>query len=188
MKIFFMVSFNSFKKVFGIATSYGSEFWNLIMSFIFKNFFLLILSIFLTNYEGAFSACATYCSWLCKWLSYCFSCKHKPHYVFSCFVLMPCFLEHPGCFPLCCSCYASICDGCCHILCKRQAFFFCFVGVRFCLLTLEFHSRALLFVMCTSRKFPLLPDESFFKDLYGCGVFCLCDFFGFFNMLNFWIK
>lgn len=59
MKIFFMVSFNSFKKVFGIATSYGSELWNLIMSFIFKNFFLLILSIFLTNYEGAFSACAT---------------------------------------------------------------------------------------------------------------------------------
>lgn len=124
----------------------------------FKNFFLFILSTLLTKYEESFSACATYHFWLHRWLSYCLSSKHKPHCVLSCFVWRPFFPEHSGCLPLCCSCYASICGDCCHIFCMRKRL----LGVGFCLLTLEFCSQTLLFVMCTSRKFLLLTYALFF--------------------------
>lgn len=67
-----------------------------------------------------------------------------------------------------------------HTVCETGFFLLLCWGWGFVCLLWSFTLKTLLFVMCTSRKFLLLPDESFLKTFldveFLCGFFCVAAF------------
>lgn len=123
------------------------------------------------NYEESFSACATCCSWLHRWLSYCLL-QIQALLCFLLFCIKGIFsraswLSSSVLFLL----RFSMLWLLPHTVCETGFFLLLCWGWGFVCLFWSFTLKTLLFVMHTSRKFLLLPDESFFKDFFGCGVF-----------------